>query len=53
MFGMRAAMTMNLENSKEPHARSRYLPPYSNVAEFRARVKIFCSTNVAVNRVQG
>lgn len=47
-FGSTVTNSTNFPNSVDPHARSRYLPPYRIVAPAMSNVTTFCSANVAV-----
>lgn len=42
-FGNTVTNSTNFANSVDPHARSRYLPPYRIVAAAMSNVTMFCS----------
>lgn len=53
MLGIMPTKRTNLANSLLLHALSRYRPPKNRVRPVTINPKTFCSTNVAVAKVQG
>ena len=52
-FGIRVVTAMNIMNSLDPHALSRYLPPRNMVTPPIAIVMIFRSAKLAVKYTHG